>query len=137
MSDAEKVCYSGDLVRTDDEGFLFFVGRRDNLIKSSGFRISPNEVEAGLCKAGQLREAAVIGLPDPALGQSIKAFVVAQEGRTVDPDALLAGAAALLPRHMLPKSVEVLRDLPKTSSGKIDYPELRRRAAGAAETSAV
>jgi acyl-CoA ligase (AMP-forming) (exosortase A-associated) len=136
LSDAEKVCYSGDLVRTDEDGFLYFVGRRDNLIKSSGFRISPNEVEAGLCKAGQLREAAVIGLPDDALGQSIKAFVVAQEGWPLDTDALLAEAATLLPRHMLPKSVEVLPNLPKTASGKIDYPELRRRATCAAEVNA-
>jgi acyl-CoA synthetase (AMP-forming)/AMP-acid ligase II len=130
---AEKVCYSGDLVRMDEEGFLFFVGRRDNLIKSSGFRISPNEVEAALCKAGALREAAAIGLPDPALGQSIKAFVVPQDGASLDPEALLEDTAALLPRHMLPKSVEVLCELPKTPSGKIDYPALRQRESNALE----
>jgi acyl-CoA synthetase (AMP-forming)/AMP-acid ligase II len=127
VGDAEKVCYSGDLVRMDDDGFLYFVGRRDNLIKSSGFRISPNEVEEALCKAGQLREAAVIGLPDPALGQSIKAFVVPHEGAAIDADVLLEATAGLLPRHMVPKAVEVLAALPKTTSGKIDYPELRRR----------
>ncbi len=137
LGDQEKVCYSGDLVRTDDDGFLHFVGRRDNMIKSSGFRISPNEVEAALCKTGELREAAVIGLPDPALGQAIKAYVVPHEGSSCDDtDTLLAAAASLLPRHMLPKSVEVLSSLPKTSSGKIDYPELRRRATQALEVSA-
>jgi acyl-CoA ligase (AMP-forming) (exosortase A-associated) len=136
VGDGEKVCYSGDLVRMDEEGFLYFVGRRDNLIKSSGFRISPNEVEEALCKAGRLREAGVIGLPDPALGQAIKAFVVPQEGATIDADVLLEEAAALLPRHMIPKAVEVLDALPKTTSGKIDYPELRRREAGVLETTA-
>ncbi|MEX2306703.1 MAG: acyl-CoA ligase (AMP-forming), exosortase A system-associated [Pirellulales bacterium] len=135
LGDAEKVCYSGDLVRMDDDGFLYFVGRRDNLIKSSGFRISPNEVEEALCKAGRLREAAVIGLPDPALGQFIKAFVVAHEGASLDTDVLLEETTALLPRHMVPKVVEVLRELPKTSSGKIDYPELRRREKSVLEVS--
>lgn len=136
IGDSELVCYSGDLVRTDEDGFLFFVGRRDNLIKSSGFRISPNEVEAALCKAGCLREAAVIGLPDPALGQSIKAFVVPLEGASVDPDALLEEVATQLPRHMIPKAVEVVLELPKTPSGKIDYPEIRRREANSAPANA-
>ena len=135
-TDAEKVCFSGDLVKMDEDGFLFFVGRRDNMIKSSGFRISPNEVEEALCKAGQLREAAVIGLPDQALGQRLKAFVVPPDGVPVDEEALLNGTAALLPRHMVPKSVEVLTELPKTPSGKIDYPELRKRETQPTETSA-
>lgn len=130
--EVEKVCYSGDLVRMDEEGFLFFVGRRDNLIKSSGFRISPTDVEQALCKAGQLREAAVIGLPDEALGQRIKAFVVPHDGAAVDSAALLEAVAALLPRHMLPKEVAVLDALPKTSSGKINYPALRQRELEAA-----
>lgn len=129
--EVEKVCYSGDLVRMDDEGFLYFVGRRDNLIKSSGFRISPTDVEQALCKAGQLREAAVIGLPDEALGQRIKAFVVPHDGTTIDPDEMLEGVAALLPRHMIPKEVAILDALPKTSSGKINYPALREREAEA------
>jgi acyl-CoA synthetase (AMP-forming)/AMP-acid ligase II len=61
------------------------------------------------------------------LGQRIKAFVVPQEAQFVDADTLLSGVAAHLPRHMVPKSVEVLDELPKTASGKIDYPALRRR----------
>jgi acyl-CoA ligase (AMP-forming) (exosortase A-associated) len=127
MRDTEKVCYSGDLVRMDEDGFLYFVGRRDNQIKSSGFRISPTEVEEALFKAGQLRHAAVIGLPDDMLGQRIKAFVVPQDGTTVDADDLLERVTELLPRHMVPKSVEVVTTLPTTASGKIDYPELRKR----------
>ncbi len=131
-ANAERVCYSGDLVKTDDEGFLYFVGRRDNLIKSSGFRISPTEVEAALCKTGKLREAAVIGLPDEILGQRIKAFAVPRDGVSVEPDALLADVATLLPRHMVPKVVEIVSELPKTSSGKVDYPSLRRNELTAA-----
>ena len=123
----EKVCYSGDLVQMDDEGFLYFVGRRDTMIKSSGFRISPTEVEAVLFRSGHLCQAAVIGIPDDVLGQSIKAFVVPRDGATVNPDALLAFCADNLPRYMVPKTVECLDTLPKTTSGKVDYPALRRR----------
>src|SRR5262249_27908031 len=68
----EIVCYSGDLVTLDENGFLYFVGRRDALIKSSGFRVSPTEVEEALFQSGKVREAGVIGVPDPVLGQSIK-----------------------------------------------------------------
>jgi acyl-CoA ligase (AMP-forming) (exosortase A-associated) len=127
LGPAERVCYSGDLVKTDEEGFLYFVGRRDNLIKSSGFRISPTEVEAGLYKTGKLREAAVIGVPDETWGQQIKAFVVPLEGRSLDVDELVEDVASRLPRHMVPRSVEILAELPKTPSGKVDYPSLRRR----------
>lgn len=127
LSEAEKVCYSGDLVKMDEEGFLYFIGRRDNQIKSSGFRVSPTEVEEALFKAGQLRHAAVIGVPDDVLGQRIKAFVVPQDGTPVEPARLLERVAELLPRHMIPKEVEVVDELPRTASGKIDYPALRQR----------
>ena len=127
MGDCEKVCYSGDLVKMDDDGFLYFVGRRDTMIKSSGFRISPTEVEEVLFQTGKLRGAAVIGIPDDSLGQVIKAFVVPKDGDPVDTDDLLAVCGEKMPRYMVPKFVEVLSELPKTSSGKVDYPALRRR----------
>lgn len=127
MGDCEKVCFSGDLVKMDEDGFLYFIGRRDTMIKSSGVRISPTEVEEVLFQTGKLRGAAVIGLPDEMLGQVIKAFIVAKEGQAVDAEALLADCAQKMPRYMVPKFVEVLPELPKTSSGKVDYPALRRR----------
>lgn len=127
LGDSEKVCYSGDLVQTDEDGFLYFISRRDNMIKSSGFRISPTEVEEVLYQTGRLREAAVIGVPDDVLGQAIKAFVVPRDGDTVDPSELLTFCAEKMPRHMIPKSVEILDGLPKTPSRKIDYPALRQR----------
>jgi len=127
MGDCENVCYSGDLVKMDEEGFLYFVGRRDTMIKSSGFRISPTEIEEVLFQTGKVRGAAVIGLPDEVLGQSIKAFVVPRDGDALDVEALLATCAEKMPRYMVPKTLEVLSELPKTSSGKVDYPALRRR----------
>lgn len=123
----ERVCYSGDFVRMDEDGYLYFVGRRDTMIKSSGFRISPTEVEEVLFRTGRLNGAAVIGLPDEVLGQTIKAFVVSREGDEVSAGHLLEFCAANMPRHMVPKTIEILEELPKTSSGKVDYPALRRR----------
>lgn len=127
FSDHEKVCYSGDLVKMDEDGFLYFMGRRDAMIKSSGFRISPNEVEEVLFQSGNLQLAAVIGIPDEMLGQSIKAFVVSRNGASLDAEALIAHCAERLPRYMVPKAIEYLDEMPKTSSGKVDYPALRRR----------
>jgi len=128
LGDVERVCYSGDFVRMDEDGFLYFVGRRDTMIKSSGFRISPTEVEEVLFKSQLLKGAAVIGIPDDVLGQTIKAFVVARDGETVDLKALREFCAANMPRHMVPKAIDVLDEMPKTSSGKVDYPALRRSA---------
>jgi acyl-CoA ligase (AMP-forming) (exosortase A-associated) len=127
MGDCERVCYSGDLVKMDEDGFLYYVGRRDTMIKSSGFRISPTEVEECLFQSGKLRLAAVIGIPDEILGQTIKAFCVLRNGENIDADFLITHCAEKLPRYMVPKTVEFLEEMPKTTSGKVDYPALRRR----------
>src|SRR5208283_1134288 len=127
IGDVEKVCYSGDLVKTDEDGFLYYVGRRDTMIKSSGFRISPTEVEEVVFQSGKARHAAAIGVPDEMLGQAVKIFVVLRDGETFDQGALLNFCEERMPRYMVPKYVEVMDDLPKTSSGKVDYPSLRRR----------
>lgn len=127
LGDCEKVCYSGDLVKMDEDGFLYFVGRRDTMIKSSGYRISPTEVEEAIFSSGKVRHAAVIGMPDEVLGQTIKAFVVARDGNGTKAEDIVAHCASKLPRYMVPKSIEVLSDMPRTSSGKVDYPALRRR----------
>lgn len=127
LGDQERVCYSGDLVKMDDEGFLYYVGRRDTMIKCSGHRISPTEVEEVLFQSGQVRQAAVIGVPDSVMGQVIKAFVVARDGSAVEVDRLLTYCGEKVPRYMVPRMIDVLSELPKTTSGKVDYPALRRR----------
>ena len=111
----------------DEEGFLYFIGRRDTMIKSSGFRISPTEVEEVIFQSGKVRQAAVIGIPDEALGQSIKAFVVPRDGGSLNSEEFIDYCAERMPRYMVPKAVEILNELPKTTSGKVDYPALRRR----------
>jgi acyl-CoA synthetase (AMP-forming)/AMP-acid ligase II len=127
IGDVERVCYSGDLVKMDEEGFLYFVGRRDTMIKSSGYRISPTEVEEIVFQCGKARHAAAIGVPDELLGQAIKVFVVLREGESWDRAALLDFCAERMPRYMVPKYFEAVDELPKTSSGKVDYVALRRK----------
>jgi acyl-CoA ligase (AMP-forming) (exosortase A-associated) len=127
VGDVENVCYSGDLVKADEDGFLYYVGRRDAMIKSSGFRISPTEVEEVIFQSGRARHAAAIGIPDDMLGQAVKVFVVPKDGESVDTEAVISFCSENMPRYMVPKFIEVLPELPKTSSGKVDYPSLRRR----------
>jgi acyl-CoA synthetase (AMP-forming)/AMP-acid ligase II len=121
----EKVCYSGDLVKRDEEGFLYFVGRRDSMIKSAGFRISRTEVEEAIYQSGMIKEAAVIGVPDEILGQAVTAFIAGNGTGPVDLADLSAFCSTKLPRYMMPKSFHVLPSLPKTPNGKIDYTNLQ------------
>ena len=131
---SDLVCYSGDLVKRDEKGFLFFVGRRDNQIKSAGFRISPTEVEDVICRIPSIRQAAVIGVPDSVLGQHLVAYVLAAECSTEFSSAeILSRCAAELPRHMVPRQIIVVENLPLTSSGKVNYPALRQRAVNGKE----
>jgi acyl-CoA synthetase (AMP-forming)/AMP-acid ligase II len=127
LGDTERVCYSGDLVKMDAEGFLYYVGRRDTMIKSSGFRISPTEVEEVIFQSGRVRYAAAIGVPDELSGQAVKAFVVLRDGESCDQDALIGFCSENMPRYMVPKYIEFMDELPKTGSGKVDYPSLRRK----------
>lgn len=127
LAERDLVCYSGDLVKMDEDGFLYFVGRRDTLIKSSGFRISPSEVEEILMQSELLQGAAVVGVPDDILGQAVKAFVVPKADVALDIGALTAFCAEHMPRYMVPKQIESLEVLPKTTSGKVDYTALRCR----------
>jgi acyl-CoA ligase (AMP-forming) (exosortase A-associated) len=125
-SAGQRVCYSGDLVRMDSDGYLYFVGRRDNQIKSAGFRISPTEVEEVICRHPAVRMAAVVGMPDLVLGQHLVAFAVLQEEWQAESTEIISHCAGNLPRHMVPKRVEWVSHLPLTSSGKVDYPSLRQ-----------
>jgi acyl-coenzyme A synthetase/AMP-(fatty) acid ligase len=120
----ERLCYSGDLFRTDDQGYLYFVSRKDDVFKSRGEKIAPREIENALFSIEGVTEAAVIGVPDPVLGQAIKAFVVAP-GRNLTEAQVQAHCKAHLEDFMVPKYVEFLAELPKTSSGKIRKVELR------------
>ncbi len=114
----ESVCYTGDLFKMDDEGYLYFVSRKDDIIKSRGEKVSPKEVENVLYSMRGVLEAAVIGVPDPILGEAVKAFVVV-DGEGLDENTIFAHCKAHLEDFLVPKYLEICRELPKTASGKI------------------
>ncbi len=122
----EKVLHTGDLFRQDDEGFLYFVGRRDDIIKSRGEKVSPREVEDVLHAMPGIAEAAVVGVPNPFLGQAVKAVVRAVPGATLTEPEVRAHCRRHLEDFMVPSSVEVVDELPRTPNGKIDKARLTR-----------
>ena len=125
---ADRRLYSGDLFRQDEEGFFYFVSRKDDIIKSRGEKVAPKEVEAVLYRLEGVVEAAVIGVPDPILGQAIKAFVVIAEGSGIDRRTVLRHCRRHLEDFMVPKEVEFRASLPKNASGKIDRRALANEA---------
>ena len=121
----ERLLHSGDFFRKDEEGFLYFVARKDEMIKSKGERVSPKEVENVLCGLKGIVEAAVIGVADEVLGQAIKAFVSCDpEARLTEKD-ILKHCTNHLEAFMIPKYVRFLPELPRTSNGKVDKRLLR------------
>ena len=119
----ERVCYTGDLFRMDEEGYFYFVGRRDDIIKSRGEKVAPKEVENVLYGLPGVVEAAVIGVKDLILGQAIKAILVIA-GAQLTQAEVLAHCRANLEDYMVPQYVEFQDELPKTSSGKIKKTDL-------------
>ncbi|AWN43971.1 AMP-binding protein [Methylobacterium durans] len=117
------VCRSGDIVVEDEAGFFTFLGREDAMIKTQGFRVSPTEVEAALMETGAFRQVAVIGLPDPSLGERVHAVAVAADPTLPEAEVLLIARAKLAP-HMVPRAVETVARLPVTPNGKVDYKRL-------------
>lgn len=115
----ELVLYTGDLCRLDEEGYLYFVARMDDIIKSRGEKVAPKEVEAVLANVEGVRETAVIGVPDEILGQAVKAFVVLESGASLSVQDLQRECRKRLEPFMVPKYVEIVAELPKTGSGKI------------------
>ena len=116
-----KVLRTGDLFRMDVGGYLYFVSRQDDIIKCQGEKVSPLEVEEALCAHPQVAEAAVIGIPDAVLGQSVRAVVSARNGHPLSPAELLAHCKKHLEDFMVPKSIVFARDgLPKSANGKVD-----------------
>ena len=122
---AERILYTGDLFKTDEEGFLYFIARKDDIIKSQGEKVAPKEVESVLYQLPGVVEAAVVGVPDELLGQAIKAFIVRGDGHHLTEKDVLRHCAAHLEDFMVPRHVEFRDSLPKTSSGKIRAAALR------------
>jgi acyl-CoA ligase (AMP-forming) (exosortase A-associated) len=122
----ERAVWSGDTVRIDEEGFIYYVGRTDGMIKSSGYRISPTEIEEIVLAMEGIEEAVAVGVPHPDLGQAIIVVVTLAPARAFDQAAILGQCRAKLPLFMVPAQIVERRALPQTSSGKIDRMVLAR-----------
>ena len=128
----ELAVWSGDTVRRDADGYLYFVGRSDDMIKTSGYRVSPAEIEEVAYASGLVGEAVALGLPHAVLGQAIALLVTPAPGMQLLRDSILAACRARLPSYMVPLWLEI-RDgvLPRNPNGKIDRPLLARELARA------
>lgn len=117
----EFAVFSGDTVYADEEGFLYFVGRKDEMIKTSGYRVSPTEVEEVIYRTGLVSEVAALGVDHDQYGQAIVLVAVPSDGTPADPDALLSACQKALPAYMVPKHVDLRNNaLPRNPNGKID-----------------
>jgi acyl-CoA synthetase (AMP-forming)/AMP-acid ligase II len=121
----ERVLHTGDLFRSDDEGFLYFVGRMDDIIKTRGEKVAPREVENAIYELEGVVDCAVIGVADDALGQAIKAYVTLRPDADLGARDIIKHCLARLENHMAPKFVEIVDVLPRTESGKIRHASLR------------
>jgi acyl-CoA synthetase (AMP-forming)/AMP-acid ligase II len=123
----ELAVWSGDTVRMDEDGFLYFVGRRDEMIKTSGYRVSPTEVEEVIYASGMVGDAVAFGAPHPVLGEAIVLVASPPDGGDLDVNRLLQYCKAHMPGYMIPGHVELLDTLPRNPNGKFDRPQLAGR----------
>jgi long-chain acyl-CoA synthetase len=130
----ERVLYTGDLFRMDEEGYLYFVSRKDDIIKSRGEKVAPKEIEHVIYELPEVLEAAVIGVPDDILGEAIKAFIVLKDGTPLSERDIVTHCSRRLESFMVPKYVEFRPELPKTTSGKIRKLDLREATGSDART---
>jgi acyl-CoA synthetase (AMP-forming)/AMP-acid ligase II len=127
----ERVVYSGDLVRRDEDGRLYYVSRRDRMIKTMGFRVSPEEITDVIQASGLVAEVAVVTEPDPQRGERIVACVVLNEESNLE--ALRRFCGIELPRYMQPARFLILPSIPRNPSGKHDLPQLKTLAGSSPE----
>jgi acyl-CoA ligase (AMP-forming) (exosortase A-associated) len=124
---ADRAVFSGDAVVADKDGFLFFVGRHDDMIKTSGYRVSPTEIEEVAYATGMVRDAVALGLDDPNLGQRIVLVVSAAAQTQFKADHLLEAMRQRLPQYMVPSSVVEMPTIPTSPNGKFDRVLLREQ----------
>lgn len=126
----ERLLCTHDLFRMDEAGFLYFVSRTDDMIKTRGEKISPAEVESALYRIPGVREVAALGIPDALLGEAVCACVVADSGTAFTEQDLRARSAVLLEPYAVPRRIVLCEQLPRTANGKIDKQQLRNAILG-------
>jgi acyl-CoA ligase (AMP-forming) (exosortase A-associated) len=125
----EMAVWSGDAVSADEDGFLYFVGRKDEMIKSSGYRVSPTEIEEVAYATGRVRDAVALGVDDQDLGQRVLLVVSPADCGEFDSEALIADLKRRLPLYMVPSLVVVWNEIPRSPNGKFDRARLRETLA--------
>lgn len=120
----DRWLFTGDLFKMDDDGDLYFIGRKDDIIKTAGEKVSPREVENVLYEIDDVVEAAVVGVPDELLGEAIRAVVALKTGSSLTDKDIIHFCSDNLESFMVPKYVEIRQELPKTSTGKISKKDL-------------
>jgi acyl-CoA synthetase (AMP-forming)/AMP-acid ligase II len=133
--DESGFLHTGDLATMDERGYVRIVGRLKDMLIVGGFNVYPAEVENALLAHDAIRQVAVIGVPDPRMGEVAMAYVVPAPGRTVDPEAIIAWARERLANYKVPRYVAALEALPTNATGKVLKDELRTRAASDLEAS--
>lgn len=119
--------HTGDMGRLDGDGFLYILERKKDLVIRGGFNIYPREVEEALYAFPKVAEAAVVGMPDPLMGEEVLAFVVLKDGQTASAEEVIAFCQSRIARFKCPKEVRFVTSLPKSPIGKILRKELRRQ----------
>src|SRR6185436_732996 len=133
----EVAVWSGDTVRADEEGFLYFISRRDEMIKTSGYRVSPTEVEEAVYGTGLVGEVAALGIEHPVLGQAIVVLATSPADSVLDSAAVISKCRERLPAFMVPaRIVERKGSLPRNPNGKIDRKLLAQEFEGLFEAAA-
>ena len=115
----ESMLCTHDHFTVDEEGFLYFVGRTDDIVKTRGEKVSTIEVENVLHGLNGISQAAVVGVPDDLLGEALRAYVVLEQGAVLTEEQILRFARSKLENFMVPREVMLLDELPHTESGKV------------------
>jgi acyl-CoA ligase (AMP-forming) (exosortase A-associated) len=131
LTTSEIAVWSGDVVVQDEEGFLYFVSRKDEMIKTSGYRVSPTEIEEVVYSTGLVRDAVALGIDDERLGQHIVLAVSPANGHELLPETLLTELRQQLPLYMVPKQIVVRPTLPRSPNDKFDRSLLRQELTAA------
>lgn len=124
LREYDQVVYSGDVVKKGEDGYFYFVGRRDEMIKTQGYRVSPGEVEDLLTSIPEVYEAVVFGKPDKLMGQKIVALVSLNDGSEITPEQIRSVFTEQAPPYLMPSDIQIRGPLPRTATGKLDRSSL-------------
>lgn len=129
----ELICKTGDLVTMDTDGNYLYIGRRDGMVKTRGYRVELGEIEAAIYSHPAVKEAVVVPVPDEIIGNRLHAFISPQSDSNLTKEEIFAHCGSKLPKYMIPGTVSFMKSLPKTSNGKMDRVALSKSLAGMVE----